>query len=283
MLDQNKDARRALQESGTKYSEDISKELTIDLDFWKIYEYNVDSTSSLHNNFGAMFGALGNGVIVIDEALTLEKYIACYAGIHFHKLQRCFSAITNQIPDNSDIEIIDYGCGQALATTLFYNYIIQNKLNYNIKTIALIEPSELALMRGILHLNHFIDHKAQITEIKPVKKLMNDIIDSDLKTEDANIKIHLFSNILDISTVDLTELATKIQNTQKGLNYFICTGTYNHLVLARMEQFRGFFDNMPIACNSYRMEGLAYDIKIQRWRKDFGIKMYIRVFYCNFE
>lgn len=108
---------------------------------------------------------------------------------------------------NEEITIIDWGCGQGLATICFFDFLLDNDIAQNIiKKVILIEPSKITLDRAELHVNAYLKDK---NKIKLVNKYIDDVIEDDIKTESSHV-IHFFSNILDIPNIDLKELARKI-------------------------------------------------------------------------
>ena len=278
---ENKARRTALQETGTTYANSISGLLHTNLNFWSIYENNVNQTT--HLRYGQIFDSLNRGVVIINDHQTLLNYIACFGGHHYHKLQTSFDALFPQIPANSNIDIIDYGCGQALATTAFYDYMLRSRKIFAVENIILIEPSLLSLKRGILHLNHFINHKQQGTEIKHINKMLDDVTEAELTTINSNIKVHLFSNILDVKIFDFSLLARKIQNTQKGINYFVCVSPYNSTAEQRISGFKRSFAHTDIPSTSQKIFKRAYNVQAKAWQDDYRITMYQRIFKCNFE
>lgn len=280
MTPENKARRTALQETATTYANSISVLLQTNLNFWSIYENNVNQTT--HLRYGQIFDSLGSGVVIIDDPQTMLNYIACFGGHHYHKLQTSFDALFSQIPANSNIEIIDYGCGQALATTVFYDYMIRSRKSFAVENIILIEPSLLSLKRGILHLNHFINHKQQGTEIKRINKLLDDVLETELTTRNSNIKVHLFSNILDVTTFDFSLLARKIKNTQKGINYFVCVSPYNSTAEDRIFNFKRSFVHTDIPSTSQQIYRKAYNVQTKQWQDDYRITICQRIFKCNF-
>ncbi len=280
MTPENKARRTALQETGTTYANSIPGLLQTNLNFWSIYEKNVNQATHLHS--GQIFGSSNNGVAIIDDHQTLLNYIACYGGHHYHKLQTSFDALFPQIPANSNIDIVDYGCGQALATTVFYDYMLRSRKSFAVENIILIEPSLLSLKRGILHLNHFINQKQQDTEIKCINKKLDDITEAELTTSNSNIKVHLFSNILDVTAFDFSLLARKIQNTQKGINYFVCVSPCYPTAKARIFNFKSSFAHTDILSTSQPIFRRAYNVQTKAWQDDYKIKMYQKIFKCNF-
>lgn len=278
--DQHRANRLALQETGTQYATAISNLLQTNPRFWSIYEYNISQTQNL--SFQEIWQPLENGVVIINDHQTLIKYITCYGGHHYQKLQTSFIALFPQITANSNIDIIDYGCGQAIATIVFYDFMLHNNKNYNVNKVTLIEPSDLALKRGILKLNHFINHKQQNTEVKKVNKRLDEVTEADLTTNNSNIKIHLFSNILDVPSFNLQRLVTKIKNTQKGTNYFVCVSPFNATAQTQITSFKNQFNCININCQSEVIHKPAYDIRTRRIDNSYRITMFQRIFKCNF-
>ena len=63
--------------------------------------------------------------------------------------------------------------------------------------------------------------------IRKINKHIDDLVHTDLVSEPGNIKIHLFSNIIDVEGFDLIQLRQLIVNSFQGLNRIICTSPDN--------------------------------------------------------
>ena len=200
----------------------------------KKYIMSMGDTDYLHYQ-------LNQGVTVIEEEDLLYKYLFNYGKMHKAKLYSSFDTIIHQL-NNKTINIIDWGCGQALATSLLIDYIKENGLNIDISNIVLIEPSSLALSRGMLHIDVL---KKNEIDIKAVNKDIDSLEISDLIINNANITLHLFSNILDVEFFRLDrDFLDKISSSQKGLNYFICVSpNINDKRNARLDIFYKYFNN----------------------------------------
>ena len=282
MNQQIRQDRISLQETGTTYSNGIANTLTGVPSFWKIYERNVELLSrDVH--YAQVLSSLESGTRIITDHQTLSNYLACYAGLHYHKLQTSFDVLFPQLPVNATVDIIDYGCGQALATTVFYDYIIRKGKNIKVDKVILVEPSDLALKRGILHLNYFIDHKQQDTIVKKKNLYLDNVSNPDIESNSANIKIHLLSNILDVVGFDISALTRKINSTQKGMNFFICVSPFNSTSKDRIENFQRDFNSTSIYCPSSTFNAKAFVIKNNQWEDECKISMFQRIFKCNFE
>jgi hypothetical protein len=274
-----KSERIALQEKQSAYSNVVNTLMKPVPNFWKIYEHNISLTAHLH--YTAIFDSLSSGTVIIEDPQTLINYMASYGGHHFQKLQTSYNSLFSLLKDNSQIEIIDYGCGQALATNVLYDFMLQNNKNLHVNKVTLIEPSLLALNRGILHLNYFIDHKNQQTKIININKPLDEITENDLKTSEGNIKIHLMSNIIDVVGFDYISLSNKIKKSQKGVNIFICVSPFNGTAQSRIIGFQNCFINQNINCVSEIIYKKAFDVMSRKWNDNYRITMFQRIFQSN--
>ena len=157
------------------------------------------------------------------------------------KLYSSFDTIIHQL-NNKTINIIDWGCGQALATSLLIDYTKERSLNIDISDIILIEPSSLALSRGMLHIDVLKKNKI---DIKAVNKDIDSLEISDLIINNSNITLHLFSNILDVEFFRLDrEFLEKISSSFDELNYFVCVSpNINDKRNGRLDMFYRYFQN----------------------------------------
>jgi len=66
-----------------------------------------------------------------------------------------YPAVVAGFYKNKSINVVDWGCGQAMGTISYLDYIKSNQINQAAGTITLIEPSEIALRRANLHVKAF--------------------------------------------------------------------------------------------------------------------------------
>ncbi len=158
------------------------------------------------------------------EPLKTEEeqfiYLKSYGNMHYAKMH---SALTMLPIDklSGDIEIIDWGCGQAIASISFFEYCKENQIKIN-PTITLIEPSEIVLKRASLHTKTFCPN----SKIRTICKMMDDLISEDVISNKEKTKLHLFSNVLDIELFSMPELKKLITETQSGINYFVLASPF---------------------------------------------------------
>jgi hypothetical protein len=187
------------------------------------------------------FDNLDNGTRVLSDEAECIRYIALYGGHHFHKLYAAYSSTKFENAEGQNIEIIDWGCGQALATCVLIDHLIENDIHPNVVSITLVEPSTVALQRGLSLVKQMFQNDASIdSAMRLVNKYLDDVNAADLASEPDSIKIHLFSNILDVEGFDLRRLYQLIVNSFQGLNRVICTSPDNGRQ-QRLEMFYNFF------------------------------------------
>lgn len=158
--------------------------------------------------------------------------------MHRLKLNSAFDRLFTLLPRLAGAaEVFDWGCGQGMASGVLLDYLATHRLPLVPARFTLIEPSELALSRAA-------DHVGLLTDA-PVRRLAqraDSVLPTMLVTNPNVVKIHLFSNLLDMTSVDLAAVARTIQATQQGLNVFVCVSpTINALRDARLTQFAANF------------------------------------------
>ena len=100
---------------------------------------------------------LNHGVDLLDTHEKCCRYLLAYGEMHELKIKTALSSIDNpQSVFNNHLTIVDWGCGQGLATVCFFDFLKENNLPNNVQTVILIEPSPMALERAKLHVNAYL-------------------------------------------------------------------------------------------------------------------------------
>lgn len=218
-----------LIEERTSYSEKLIQELLNDFsDFGfatikDVAKSFLKSKTTLEKN--KLWSELNNGVAILQTADQLNAYVYSYGKMHELKLNDSFNKLFSTInfSEYSTYSIIDYGCGQGIATTIFLSYLKRHKPRQKqIEKIILIEPSLPALKRGSLHVLTTLKPLKQNPKIETINKQLDDVVNSELQLSYSSIKLHLFSNILDVTAFDIATLQKRICDTQSGENIFVC-------------------------------------------------------------
>lgn len=155
---------------------------------------------------------LGRGRDILETQDQLNQYWYSYSPM----IKNQWEVVLNDVDftNKNNIEIVDYACGQGLASILFFEKY-KNKINIT-PNITLIEPSKIALNRAESILQCYLPK----AKIKNINKKIDDVTQEDIQVDGNTAKIHLFSNILDIDDFHIVDLLNKII-ANKGLHHFL--------------------------------------------------------------
>ena len=183
-----------------------------------------------------------HGKDVLQTEEQLNAYIAAYGEMHTIK---CRAALQNFPFDGlTNYEIVDWGCGQGIASLTLYEMLQDHNKLYGLRRITLIEPSQIALNRAESFVRRFTNSQIEICSIN--KSIPNTVESNDLSevVVKAPIVIHLFSNILDINTISLRWLAKKIASFAK-IQHIVSVGPLMKNY-SRLSDFSNFFQEKTI-------------------------------------
>lgn len=181
---------------------------------------------------------LEHGVKLLTNDDELAQYLSAYGPMHREKIVAALDTI--QRPADfftKKITIVDWGCGQGLATICFFDYLHTLGFPINISKVVLVEPSTPAISRACAHVSKYINSNL----IQPINKYINDVKPLDLSHDAQTLTIHFFSNILDITSVDICALSGLIKTTFLGEQLLFCVGPQN-IGASRIADFAHQFD-----------------------------------------
>lgn len=215
-----------LIEEGTEYANWINSGNKC---FGTIRQHAVNHASDSIDN--------GRGVNPITEEQGLYNYLRNYGNMHKAKM---LSALSEPFPQQFDqpLTIIDWGCGQGLASMLF----CEKYYKENINQIILVEPSELAIKRASLHCKAV----NQECSVRTVCKKLDDVELNDISITRNNVVVNLFSNILDIDDYSTSHILSLMDGLTKAENYYVCVSPHiNDIKTNKIDKFRRYFQSMP--------------------------------------
>lgn len=229
-----------MKESKTTYSYLI--EHMQDPSFQKIWDIAFDFVQKLPGDLcDELHESLNRGVDILDSEPLLQMYIYSFGKMHNAKLQYAFNNLQKNVLGYNEIEIIDYGCGQGLATICYHDYIIEHNPEQKVRRITLIEPSEMALSRAELLCYQFYPD----AEIVAVNKQFDDLTNDDLIISNDVPTIHLLSNILDVESYDLDYLSEIVKKQSMGDNeYVMVSPMQNPQRIQRLRTFASSIDKV---------------------------------------
>ena len=167
-----------------------------------------------------LFEALNRGIDILDSEPQMTAYLFAFGKMHQAKLDYAFGKLPEEFLEQPEINIIDYGCGQTIGTMCFADFLMKNGHSQRVKSITLIEPSEICLKRAALHASRFFFD----AEIKMVNKKFDDLTKDDILCSEEIPTLHILSNVLDMLCFDLNKYSNLIKSNLKGCNQFVCVG-----------------------------------------------------------
>lgn len=206
--------------------------------FNSIIELNASLVPLQYRSRPWQYPGLNHGTAVLTTEEQCNAYIAAYGNMHQGKINEVLDEIKINDFANTDLQIIDWGCGQGLATICLFDFFNKHNLSLDlVKKVVLIEPSEVARDRAKTHVNAYLRDEDKIVVIG---KYIDDVKVDDI-VSDEPVTLHLFSNILDIPSIDLLRLTNSIKTSLKGLHYFFCWGPLNQ-GNNRIDSFWSYFN-----------------------------------------
>lgn len=226
---------------------------------------------------------LNQGVNLLDSHELMCQYIFSYGNMHEAKIKTALSSINN--PNevfNTDIAIVDWGCGQGLATVCFFDFLKKQEIPNNTQKVILIEPSEQVLERAKLLTNVYLNDE---TKIQRVNKYLDDVEKKDIETNQSTT-VHFFSNILDVPQIDLKKLAQLVGENVNGEHYFFCVSPLIEGRSHRLDAFYNYFNivNAPtVFSNIQRTENKLQLLADDAHFKDVARKYTLKLKVFKFE
>lgn len=179
-------------------------------------------------------GSDSNNTIYTEE-IQLDAYLASYVDWHKGKLEKAIDLLDS--PLQQQINIVDWACGQGIGTLFLIEYIKEKQLACQIKEVILIEISAIAIKRA-----EYLIHRAnKDINIKVVNKNINDVTPIELTFRSQYPVYQIFSNILDISGIDLKHLTKVLYSNQDVYNTLICVSPFYLSGNVRIESFFNYF------------------------------------------
>ncbi len=199
-----------------------------------------------------LFNAINRDVDILKTEPEMLVYLYYFGNMHKAKLDFAFDKIPEEFFSQPEINIIDYGCGQAIGTMCYADFLKSKNYNQRIKSVTLIEPSEICIKRAALHTSEFLPDAKIVT----VNKTFDELVEEDIYCEDNVPTLHILSNVLDLE-FDLERFSELIKGRLLGYNQFICVGPlfYSDNLDHRMRYFSEFIGGDVLFSESFGIEG----------------------------
>ena len=212
-----------LTEKGTNYA--YTTERIKEITFKKIRSVAIDFTKRLPSELSAeLYDSIQHGICLLQSEPELNMYLHALGLMHEAKLQYAFEHLSEDFINYPIIDIIDYGCGQAIGTICYSDFLKKNSLAQKVRKITLIEPSEIAIKRAALHASVFFPN----AEIITINKGFDDLVEDDFCISTEIPTLHIFSNVLDLAhdCFNLKSFAYLLRECIFYINQFVCIEPY---------------------------------------------------------
>ena len=193
---------------------------------------------------------LDRGRAILTSIEQLDQYLFSYGPMTKGQWDQVLPSV--HIPSGR-VQIVDYGCGQGLASALLFDHFGSELVMRTTKMI-LVERSRVALTRAESILRCY----APRTDVRSLYKCIDDLTVDDLRSDGENIFVHLFSNVLDMDSFDHIDLFTKILKT-KGSHTFLCVSHNRDFCggSKRFHEIASILNNSPDQKKRFTMQPVA--------------------------
>ena len=210
-------------EKGTNYAYTVER--MKELSFRSLRSASVEFTKRLPVELSSeLYTNIQHGVCQLQSEPELNMYIHALGLMHEAKLQYAFEHLSDDFINHQTIDIIDYGCGQAIGTICYADFLRKNGLSQQVRRVVLIEPSEIALKRAALHVSCFFPQAEIVTRLKG----FDDLEEDDLCVDEETPTLHIFSNVIDLADdyFDLERFVGLINQCSIGDNHYLFIEPY---------------------------------------------------------
>ena len=183
---------------------------------------------------------VSGGIRLLKKESELNDYLVAFGEIHRAKLLEFLPHIPFGQFSSAGIIVIDWGCGQAVATAVLVDYLRSRNISVEIKSLRLIELVEPALKRA-----EFIAGKYCCNcDCKPEAFVWSE---KGLRDICMNLPLgvpvlHLFSNILDVRALDLPSVKAAVTRMRSGReSYVLSVGPDMETKMSSPSQLLKFF------------------------------------------
>lgn len=215
--------------------------------------YKNDVRSRLHySDFYNRTDRATLPLISFDEAIY---YSSTFTKEHFDRFYHALDNMAVELAFANKMTVVDYGCGQGLATLVLLDYLRQNNIIANkVLDIHLIEPSHVALALARQYVLAMAKYCQITVNISVHQQTLAQYLDNPITHNGNRLNLHLLSNIIDIQSIqsELIALSGYINN-QPSKQIICAVSSYR----CGFDDFRSNLHNFNVqderfAVNSYR-------------------------------
>lgn len=165
---------------------------------------------------------LDHGLAELKTEDEMDMYLSSYGTIHQEKLLMAFDKLPRKIIRENKISVIDYGCGQGMASIVLSD-VFQQIFGHadTVSDFHLIEPSLACLRRAVNFLHEFNPEARIVYFNNPCEDIWR--MDLNPKSE---VVVHLFSNVIDMPEFPREAVARKLNDMNDHYNIAVCVSPF---------------------------------------------------------
>ncbi len=220
-----------------------------------------------------------SGRPIYNQELQLNAYLVAYLDWHIGKLSKATALLQGPLPPQ--INVIDWACGQGIATLFLIDYIKRSNIQCTIREVILIEPSTIALERA----KYLINRADAMIHIRAINKRIDHSISADELVFNEGLPVfQMFSNILDIAGIDLKHLTSILYANNSCFNTLLVVSPFYQYGNQRIDAFFNYFqghlelDERAVQSDKTRC-GYTYYIRVIKLRPNFEKQIVSYTFY----
>lgn len=237
----------------------------------KIINFNMIYNQALKHYFGLtqekqkkLKEDLDHGKALLDNNDQLKAYIALYGDMHRKKMMKAY----NHLPSSillGNFSVIDWGCGQGLASILLQEYI-ENTGNSKsrISDIILVEPSKHCLSMA----ENYIQWTIPDISIWSINKTEENVDAFDFPRCDLPT-IHLLSNVIDMPEFVGDNIIRYLNINYKYRQVVVCVSPF-YAKDGRGQRMYDFGNRLVTHKRIY-----TFEKHIDDWKEDFSCQIHI--------
>ena len=162
---------------------------------------------------------VSGGIRLLETDSELNDYLVAFGEIHMAKLMEFLPHIPFQEFVNTGLILIDWGCGQGVASAVTLDYLRSQSYHVNIRSVRLIELVKPALNRALGIVNKYdLSSPCDVLEVEWSRKGMAALCEN---LPDGVPVLHLFSNILDVIGLDIMGVRETVEKMRGGRRSFV--------------------------------------------------------------
>ncbi len=162
---------------------------------------------------------VSGGIRLLNSESELNDYLVAFGEIHRAKLMEFLPSIPFQDFVDTGLILVDWGCGQGVASAVTLDYLRSRNYHVEIKAVRLIELVRPALDRAIGIVNKY--QLASSCDVLAVEWDRKGMAALGEKLPEGVPVLHLFSNILDVVGLDIEGVRETVEKMRGGRRSYV--------------------------------------------------------------